>query len=224
MPSSKRKISRKKSGSVKKKKRCRRNDGVSDDDKYYNELVKKFEINKDDKRSVLMKLVHHNNSNYVKKYMKEQIEPKLTSREQIKYVNRKDEFGYTALILASINGNLELIQYLLLEKKASRDPKYLIYVIVANELKVIEKILNDETTTEQHSLMMALFYCVENKLQNEIIECLIDNIKLKDEFINHLEKVISNIDKSQENNKEINLYTEVILSIKKYQEKYSDLF
>lgn len=221
MPSSKRKISRKKSGSVNKKKRCRRNDG---DDKYYNELVKKFEINKDDKRSVLMKLVHHNNSNYVKKYMKEQIEPKLTPREQIKYINRKDEFAYTALILASINGNLELIQYLLLEKKASRHPKYLIYVIIANELKIIEKIVNDETTTDQHSLMMALFYCVENKLQNEIIECLIDNIKLKDEFINHLEKVISNIDKSQENNKEINLYTEVILSIKKYKEKYSHLF
>ena len=218
MPSSKRKYQRK---SRRAKKKSRRNDGTLDK---YNTLLEEFKITERNNRTVLMKLVHHNNIDYVRKYMKEQIDPKLSPSEQIEYVNGKDEFGYTALILASINGNLELIRYLLLEKKAFRDPKYLIYVINANKLETAKKIINDETTTNQNSLIMALFHCVENNYDDEIIECLLDNIEMKSEFINHLEKVISNIDKSQENNKEINLYTEVILSIKKYKEKYSHLF
>lgn len=219
MPSSKRKISRK-SRSVKKKKPRRLNDGVFDE---YNELIRKSD--KDDKRSALMKLVHHNNIDYVRKYMKEQIDPKLSPSEQIEYVNGKDEFGYTALILASINGNLELIRYLLLEKKAFRDPKYLIYVINANKLETTKKIVNDETTTNQNSLMLALFHCVENKYNydDEIIECLLDNIEMKDELIVYLKKALLNIEKSKENEKEVKLISGVILSIQEYLEKYKYL-
>ncbi len=118
MASSKRKYQRK-SRSRRAKKKSRRNDGTLDE---YNKLIEKFKIKDKDNRTVLMKLVHHNNIDYVKKYMKEQIDTKLSQSEQIEYVNRKDDMGFNALILASINGNLGLIRYLLLEKKAFRDP------------------------------------------------------------------------------------------------------
>jgi ankyrin repeat protein len=217
MPSSKRKYQRK---SKRAKKKSRRNDGTLDE---YNKLIEKFKIKDKDNRTLLMKLVHHDNIDYVRKYMKDEIESKLSPSEQIEYVNRKDEFGYTALSLASINGNLKLIRYLLLEKKAFKDPKYLIYVINANKLETTKKIINDETTTNQHSLTMALFYCVQNDFDNEIIECLLDNIEFKSELIVYLEEALSDIEKkkSKENEKEVKLITGVILEIRKYLEKYS---
>jgi ankyrin repeat protein len=219
MPSSKRKYQRK-SRSKRAKKKSRRNDGTLDE---YNKLIEKFKIKDKDNRTLLMKLVHHDNIDYVRKYMKDEIESKLSPSEQIEYVNRKDEFGYTALSLASINGNLKLIRYLLLEKKAFKDPKYLIYVINANKLETTKKIINDETTTNQHSLTMALFYCVQNDFDNEIIECLLDNIEFKSELIVYLEEALSDIEKkkSKENEKEVKLITGVILEIRKYLEKYS---
>jgi ankyrin repeat protein len=219
MPSSKRKMSRK-SRSRRAKKKSRRNDGTLDE---YNKLIEKFKIKDKDNRTVLMKLVHRNNIDYAKKYMKEQIDNKLTPPEQIEYVNKKDDIGFTALTLASINGNLNLIQYLLLEKKALRDPKYLIYVINANKLKVVEEIINDESTSDQYSLILALFYSVRNKLDNEIIECLLDNIVSKKKFIDYIEKLISlELERKDLRMKDkINLYTEVILTVKKYLEKYS---
>jgi len=215
MPSSKRKYQRK---SRRAKKKSRQNDGTLDE---YNKLIEKFKIKDKDNRTLLMKLVHHNNIDYVRKYMKDEIEPKLSPFEQIEYVNRKDEFGYTALILASINGNLELIRYLLLEKKEFRDPKYLIYVINANKLETAKKIINDETTTNQHSLTMALFYCVQNDFDNEIIECLLDNIEFKSELIVYLEEALSDIEKKKSKENEVKLITGVILEIRKYLEKYS---
>jgi len=209
-----------KSRSRREKNKSRRNDGTLDE---YNKLIEKFKIKDKDNRTVLMKLVHHNNIDYAKKYMKEQIDNKLTPPEQIEYVNKKDDIGFTALTLASINGNLNLIQYLLLEKKALRDPKYLIYVINANKLKVVEEIINDESTSDQYSLILALFYSVRNKLDNEIIECLLDNIVSKKKFIDYIEKLISlELERKDVRMKDkINLYTEVILTVKKYLEKYS---
>jgi len=209
-----------KSRSRREKNKSRRNDGTLDE---YNKLIEKFKIKDKDNRTVLMKLVHHNNIDYAKKYMKEQIDNKLTPPEQIEYVNKKDDIGFTALTLASINGNLNLIQYLLLEKKALRDPKYLIYVINANKLKVVEEIINDESTSDQYSLILALFYSVRNKLDNEIIECLLDNIVSKKKFIDYIEKLISlELERKDVRMKDkINLYTEVILTVKKYVEKYS---
>jgi len=211
MPSSKRKYQRK------SKKKSKRNDGTLDK---YNTLLEEFKITEKNNRTVLMKFVHYNNTCYVKKYMKDN---KLTPSEQNEYVNKKDDIGFTALTLASINGNLELIRYLLLEKKALRDPKYLIYVINANKLETAKKIINDETTTDQRSLTMALFHCVENKYNydDEIIECLLDNIEFKSELIDYLKKALSNIEKSKENEKEVKLITGVILSIQEYLEKYS---
>jgi len=221
MPSSKRKYQRK-PRSKRAKKKSRRNDGTLDE---YNKLIEKFKIKDKDNRTLLMKLVHHDNIDYVRKYMKDEIESKLSPSEQIEYVNRKDEFGYTALSLASINGNLKLIRYLLLEKKAFKDPKYLIYVINANKLETTKKIINDETTTNQHSLTMALFYCVQNDFDNEIIECLLDNIEFKSELIVYLEEALSDIEKKKskenEKEKEVKLITGVILEIRKYLEKYS---
>ncbi len=72
---------------------------------------------------------------------------------------------------------------------------------------------------------MALFHCVENKYNydDEIIECLLDNIERKSELIVYFNKALSNIEKSKKNEREVRLITGVILSMEKYKQKYKCL-
>lgn len=197
---------RKKSQQRMKKSRMK-NDGTKEED--CDKKIKELSVlgTSSERRTILMKLAQHtNNVECIKHHISQFTRERLCELNE--YVNKKDQFGYNALNLASIKdnlatdkkNNLAVVKYL---SEITYDPIYLITAIESNneDIDFYKEIINNEK----------IMYIIEKTLEHfikkeaEITEKEAEIISiLKEKIKKQLEKDLERLLKQMNSCKEIN--------------------